>query len=156
VSEDTFKRPDAMTLLLSIVRTKPQMDRFGQANLRHLGLGLTDFMILESLLHAGPITPSRLGDRVGLTRGSITSAVDRLAARGLVAREPNATDARSSLVKLTPIGATVIKAAWKAHAEAVERLLADAITAEESLVLLKLLGRVRRTVRRECRRVEAS
>jgi MarR family 2-MHQ and catechol resistance regulon transcriptional repressor len=156
VSEHTFERPDAMTLLLSIVRTKPQLDRFGQANLRHLGLGLTDFVILESVLHAGPITPSRLGDRVGLTRGSITSAVDRLAARGLVTREPNATDARSSLVKLTPIGATVIKAAWKAHAEAVASLLAEAITPEESVVLLKLLGHVRRTVRRECRRVEAS
>ena len=110
-------------MLLSIVRTTPQLDRFGQLNLRHLGLGLTDFVILESVLHAGPLTPSRLGDRVGLTRGSITSAVDRLAARGLVTREPNAADARSSLVKLTPIGVTVIESAWKSHAEAVEQLI---------------------------------
>jgi MarR family 2-MHQ and catechol resistance regulon transcriptional repressor len=156
VSEQEKTRPEAMTMLLGIVRTKPQLDRFGQWNLRHLGLGLTDFMILESVMHVGPLTPSRLGDRVGLTRGSITSAVDRLAARGLVTREPNASDARSSLVRLTPIGATVIDAAWKAHAEAVERVLLGTITAEESRVLLKLLGRVRRKVRKECRLVEGS
>lgn len=145
-----------MTMLLSIARTTPQLDRFGQWNLRSLGLGLTDFMILESVLHVGPLTPSRLGDRVGLTRGSITSAVDRLAARGLVTREPNAADARSSLVKLTPIGVTVIEAAWKSHAEAVEQLWEEAVTEEESIVLFRLIGRVRRTWRRECRRVSAS
>ena len=145
-----------MTLLLSIVQTTPQLDRFGQWNLRPMGLGLSDFMILESVLHAGPLTPSRLGDRVGLTRGSITAAVDRLAARGLVTREPNAADARSSLVKLTPIGVTVIESAWKSHAEAVAQLMEEAITEEESIVLFKLLGRVRRTWRRECQRVEAS
>jgi len=144
-----------MTMLLSIVRTTPQLDCFGQWNLRDLGLGLTDFMILESVLHVGPLTPSRLGDRVGLTRGSITSAVDRLAARGLVAREPNTADARSSLVKLTPIGVTVIESAWKSHAEAVERLMQRAMTEEESVVLFKLMGHVRRTWRRECRRVKA-
>ena len=145
-----------MTLLLGIVRTTPELDRFGQLNLRHLGLGLTDFMILESIMHVGACTPSRLGDRVNLTRGSITAAVDRLAARGLVTRGPNAADARSSLVKLTPIGVTVIESAWRSHAEAVEQLMGQAITEEESIVLFNLLGRVRRTWRRECRRVEAS
>jgi DNA-binding MarR family transcriptional regulator len=79
-----------------------------------------------------------------------------LAARGLVTREPNATDARSSLVKLTPVGAAVIEAAWRSHAEAVERLLEEAITEEQSIALFKLIGQVRRTWRRECRRVEAS
>lgn len=145
-----------MTLLLGMVRTTPELDRFGRLNLRHLGLGLTDFMILESIMHVGPLTPSRLGARVNLTRGSITAAVNRLAARGLVTREPNTADARSSLVKLTPIGLTVIESAWKSHAEAVERLMEEAITEEESATLFNLMGRIRRTWRRECGRVEAS
>lgn len=143
-----------MTLLLGIVRTTPQLDHFGQLNLRHLGLGLTDFMILESIMHVGPLTPSRLGDRVNLTRGSITAAVDRLAARGLVTREPNSADARSSLVKLTPIGLTVIESAWKSHSAAVEHLMEEAITDEESALLFDLMGRIRRTWRRECSRIE--
>ena len=113
-------------------------------------------MILESIMHAGPLTPSGLGNRVNLTRGSITAAVDRLAARSLVMREPNSADARSSLVKLTPIGLTVIESAWKSHADAVEQLMDEAITEEESILLFELLGRVRRTWRREGRRVEAT
>ena len=148
--------PNAMMVWLAIVRTRPTLDRLGLWILSPLGLSLTDFKILENVLHTGPLTPSRLGLEIGLTRGSITSAVDRLAAKGLVTREPNAADARSSLVKLTPAGITAIGSAWKSHADAVERVLSDTLTLEESAILLKLLGRVRRRVRKECRRVEAS
>jgi MarR family 2-MHQ and catechol resistance regulon transcriptional repressor len=103
----------AMVAWLAIVRTRQAVDRFGRRSMDHLGLGLSDFAILESVLHVGPLTPSQLGERVGLTRGSITSAVDRLAVRGLVTREPNAADARSSLVRLTQAGTEVIETAWK-------------------------------------------
>ena len=121
-----------------------------------MGLSLTDFKILESVLHAGPITPSRLSDEIGLTRGSVTSAVDRLAARGLVTREPNVADARSNLVKLTEAGTTVIEDAWELHSKEVERLMKDTITPEERKILLKLMGRLRRAVRKECERVQAT
>jgi MarR family 2-MHQ and catechol resistance regulon transcriptional repressor len=149
------RTPSAMVTWLAIVRTRPTLDRLGRWILGNLGLSLTDFKVLESVLHEGPLSPSRLGLEIGLTRGSVTSAVDRLTAKGLVTREPHATDARSSFVKLTPIGVAVIEAAWRSHAEIVERVLVDTITPEESAVLLKLLGRVRRRVRKECRRVEA-
>ncbi len=145
-----------MVVWLAIVRTRPTLDRLGRWILGHLGLSLTDFKILENVLHTGPLTHSRLGLEIGLTRGSVTSAVDRLVAKGLVTREPNSADARSSLVKLTPAGAAAIQAAWKAHAEAVERVLADTLTPAESLTLLKLLGRVRRRVRKEVKRAEVS
>jgi MarR family transcriptional regulator, 2-MHQ and catechol-resistance regulon repressor len=136
--------PNAMVVWLAIVRTRQAVDRFGRRSLDHLGLGLTDFAILESVLHLGPLTPSQLGERVGLTRGSITSAVDRLGARGLLTREPNSADARSSLIQLTPAGAQVIEAAWKSHSDDVDRVLSEALIAEEMAVLFKLLGRVRR------------
>lgn len=144
-----------MVTWLAIVRTRPTLDRLGRWILGHLGLSLTDFKILESVLHEGPLTPSRLGSEIGLTRGSVTSAVDRLAARGLVTRERNAADARSSLVKLTHAGTAVIEDAWKFHTTQVERVLDNTITPEEMAVLMKLLGRVRRAVRKECRRIQA-
>jgi MarR family 2-MHQ and catechol resistance regulon transcriptional repressor len=144
-----------MVLWLAVVRTRPVLDRLGRWILGRLGLSLTDFKILETVLHSGPLTPSKLGTEIGLTRGSVTSAVDRLAARGLVIREPNAADARSSLVKLTRAGATVIEDAWRFHTTEVERVMENTLTPEEMAVLLKLLGRVRRTVRKECRSIQA-
>jgi MarR family transcriptional regulator, 2-MHQ and catechol-resistance regulon repressor len=155
VNEREAGAPSLMVLWLAIVRTRPTLDRLGRWILGHLGLSLTDFKILESVLHEGPLTPSRLGHEIGLTRGSVTSAVDRLAARGLVGREPNAADARSSLVKLTPAGTKVIEEAWRFHTAEVERVMEGTLSSDEMAVLLKLLGRVRRTVRKECGRLEA-
>jgi len=156
MSEREKGMPSPMVTWLAVVRTRPTLDRFGRRTLSPLGLSLTDFKILESVLHAGPITPSRLGDEIGMTRGSITSAIDRLAARGLVEREPNAADARSSLVKLTDNGTAVIQEAWETFSKDVERVMDDTMTSEEMAVLLKLMGRLRRAVKKDCGRVQTT
>src|SRR5438445_7755686 len=49
--------------------------------------GLSDFAVLETLLHKGPQPVNEIGRRVELTSGAITTAVDRLESRGLVTRE---------------------------------------------------------------------
>src|ERR1700740_1142700 len=49
-----------------------------------LGLGLSDFAVLEVLLHKGPLPVNTIGPIVDLTPGSISVAVDRLFAKGLV------------------------------------------------------------------------
>ena len=54
-------------------------------NIAELKLGLSDFAVLEVLLHKGPLPVNSIGVRVRLTSGSITTAVDRLEQRGLVA-----------------------------------------------------------------------
>ncbi|MBV8630674.1 MAG: MarR family transcriptional regulator, partial [Silvibacterium sp.] len=57
-----------------------------EASVARHGLCLTDFMALEALLHKGPLTVGEIGDRVLLTSGSMTAAVDRLERQGLVRR----------------------------------------------------------------------
>jgi MarR family 2-MHQ and catechol resistance regulon transcriptional repressor len=42
-----------------------------------LGLGLSEFAVLEVLLHKGPQPVNVIGRKVLLTSGSITAAVDR-------------------------------------------------------------------------------
>jgi len=49
------------------------------------GLGLTDFAVLELLLHKGPSPVNVIGSKVFLTSGSVTTAIDRLENRNLVA-----------------------------------------------------------------------
>ncbi len=48
-------------------------------DIRGLGVGFSDFAVLELLLHKGPTPVNAIGQRVHLTSGSITAAVDRLA-----------------------------------------------------------------------------
>jgi DNA-binding MarR family transcriptional regulator len=80
------------------------------------GLGLTDFAVLEALLHKGPLTITEIHRKVLLALGSITAAVDRLEKKGLIIRTAAQDDRRSKLLKLTPEGKRVVEEAFSRHA----------------------------------------
>ena len=42
----------------------------------HTGLSITDFMILEALLHKGPLPINEIGKKILLTSGSMTAAAN--------------------------------------------------------------------------------
>src|SRR5699024_6255645 len=69
---------------------------------RSLGVELqvnkTDLEAMEHLLMSGPLGPSELARRLGISTASTTIAIDRLAALGHVTREPNPRDRRGVLV----------------------------------------------------------
>src|SRR5947209_4633753 len=91
--------------------------------IRHIGkldLGFSDFAVLEALLHKGPTPVNAIGQRVYLTSGSITTAVDRLEAKGLVERCDHPEDRRSRMVHLTATGLGLIEAAFEQHRIAME------------------------------------
>lgn len=69
---------------------------------RSLGVELqvnkTDLEAMEHLLMSGPLGPSELARRLGISTASTTTAIDRLVALGHVTREPNPNDRRGVLV----------------------------------------------------------
>jgi DNA-binding MarR family transcriptional regulator len=74
----------------------------GQASARACDLGATDLYALNILELAGPMTPSELGARTGLTTGPTTRLIDRLEAAGYVKRTPDLDDRRKVIIE--PIG----------------------------------------------------
>src|SRR5712691_4982371 len=60
------------------------LTRYATAGIEETGLGLSDFGVLELLLHDGPLPVNTIGPMVDLTPGSISIAVERLVAKGLV------------------------------------------------------------------------
>src|SRR5271166_6065307 len=81
-------------------------------NISSLGLGLSDFGILEILLHKGPLPVNSIGEKVRLTSGSISVAIDRLARKGLVKRQNDPKDRRTRVVHLTAEGRKLIECAF--------------------------------------------
>jgi predicted transcriptional regulator len=61
-----------------------------RAGIEETGIGLSDFGVLEALLHKGPLPVNTIGPIVDLTAGSISIAGDRLFAKGLVSRVESA------------------------------------------------------------------
>jgi MarR family 2-MHQ and catechol resistance regulon transcriptional repressor len=85
-----------------------------------LGLGSSDFAVLEVLLHKGPQPVNIIGKKVLLTSGSITAAVDRLESRKLLRRTADPKDGRGRIDHLTKTGRHLIERAFQKHAMDVE------------------------------------
>ena len=104
-----------------------------------VGLGLSDFGVLEVLLNKGPLPVNTIGPIVDLTPGSISIAVDRL----LVTRVESTEDRRVRIIALTPRGKDLFVPAFRKHSGQMKRVLSE-LSAEElrSLeVALKKLGK---------------
>ncbi len=78
-----------------------------------MGLALPEASAMIDLWVRGPLTPSELVERVGLTSPSVTSLLDRLEQGGLVTRRRNPKDRRSVLIQLTPEGAALASAPYR-------------------------------------------
>jgi MarR family 2-MHQ and catechol resistance regulon transcriptional repressor len=103
-----------------------------------LGLCLSDFALLDALLHKGAQPGNVIGKRVLLTSGSITTAIDRLESRNLVRRTPHPEDQRARLVQLTGRGKRLIENAFRQHALDMEETMA-VLTPTERVELTRLL-----------------
>ncbi len=114
-----------------------------QRSIARFGMVQSDFGVLEALLHRGPLSAKQLGAKVLLTSGSVTAAIDRLAARGLVRREDDAHDRRACIVQLTAAGRRLIERAFTQHRTEMEEAL-EGFSVEERKALLPLLRRLGR------------
>jgi MarR family 2-MHQ and catechol resistance regulon transcriptional repressor len=101
------------------------------------GLCLSDFAVLELLLHKGPQPVSVIGEKVLLTSGSITAAIDRLQRKGYVRRRRDPNDGRVFRVRLTVEGRKLIEKAYAEHAGNLDQV-AGVLTPSERGELVRL------------------
>lgn len=125
MKKDTSAKKDTSTPVhtwLVMMKAMQAITRYALANLEETGLGLSDFAVLEALLHKGPLPVNVIGPKVNLTPGSISVAVDRLLAKGFVSRTESSEDRRVRVVALTPRGKSVITPIFRAHVETMEKV----------------------------------
>jgi MarR family 2-MHQ and catechol resistance regulon transcriptional repressor len=120
------------------------LERHARRSIEPLDLCTSDFAILELLLHRGPQPVNAIGRRIDLTSGAITTAVDRLETKGLVARSFDPEDRRTRTVSLTPQGTTRIREVFGRHKGAMDHA-ADGLTKAERETLINLIKKLGRT-----------
>jgi MarR family 2-MHQ and catechol resistance regulon transcriptional repressor len=132
----------AARLWIVLAKSHRALSRLMERSIADLGLGATDFMVLEALLHKGPLTISQIQDKVLLASGSMTAAVDRVEKRGLVVRKASTEDRRARVLELTAEGKRVASEAFKEHSKDLESAF-SVLSEEEKRQLyepLKKLG----------------
>jgi DNA-binding MarR family transcriptional regulator len=118
--------------------------RFDEAVRSATGLPLAWYDVLLELAYApdGRLRIGDLGDRVVLSRSRVSRVVDEMAGRGLLSKEGDPTDGRSSYAVLTATGRTRFKAAAAVYVRAIEQQFAADLTSDELRQLTALLARI--------------
>jgi DNA-binding MarR family transcriptional regulator len=139
------QRPDLdvapLQVLSRVSRLARHLDIARRGAFAAHGLEPWEFDVLSALRRAGPpfqLTPGALLRATLVTSGTMTNRIDRLAAAGLVYREPDPRDRRGVLVTLSERGTAVVDAAFTDLLER-ERVLLARLGPREHEVLADLL-----------------
>jgi MarR family transcriptional regulator, 2-MHQ and catechol-resistance regulon repressor len=108
---------------------------------KNVGLGDSDYRVLEALFQKGPLPVNVIGEMVELTTGSITTAVDRMESKWLVVRKNHPEDRRVRLVELTAKGRRLIEKAYAQHSSDMEKAM-NSLSRHERAELVDLLSRL--------------
>ena len=134
-----------MAAVTSLMRAQQIVLARVEEVLRPFDLTFARYEVLMLLLfsRAGALPLSRLGDRLQVHPTSVTNAVDRLEAQGLVRRCPHPSDGRATLAQLTDEGRDL---AGRATAELNARVFAEpGLGAEGIEQLIDVLTDLRRS-----------
>ena len=128
-------------LWLVVMKAHRTLERLATRSIESSETGLSDFAVIEMLLHKGPQPVNAIGRRVELTSGAITTAVDRLESRGLVTREAHPSDRRARIVRLTAAGKGQAAKIFAGHKAAMD-VAASALSKTERATLIELLKKL--------------
>jgi MarR family 2-MHQ and catechol resistance regulon transcriptional repressor len=128
-------------LWLVMMKAHRTLQRLATRSIESSEVGLSDFAVMEMLLHKGPQPVNEIGRRIELTSGAITTAVDRLESRGLVTREAHENDRRARIVRLTARGKEHAVKVFAAHKTAMD-LAASRLSKTERATLIQLLKKL--------------
>lgn len=139
---DTPQRDPALELFLVLSRASTWVNAHAVRDIRCYGLNPTEFGILEVLYHKGPLPLQQLGEKILISSGNITYAVDKLAQKQWLVRRPSPHDRRVIFAELTPQGRDLMAGLFPTHAEAIRQAVSGLSPEEQAQArhLLKKLG----------------
>lgn len=107
------------------------------------GVTLTQFGVLEALLHLGPMCQRELGRKLLTSNGNVTTVVTNLEKHGLVRRDRQAEDKRYVTVQLTPAGRDTVTRLFPEHLARLSELMRalSPTELEQLAALTRKLGR---------------
>ena len=117
----TVASPAYMPTLRQLIRCTQAFERFSGAHVKSMGLTESQFDVIATLGNTEGMTCKELGERTLITKGTLTGVLDRMEARGLIARRSDDTDARRTHIALTRKGNVLFAEVFPAHLKHLQR-----------------------------------
>ncbi len=109
----------ALNTFIKLQRAAESLNARLQPELTRAGLTVSQFGVLEALLHLGPMCQKELGQKLLQSGGNITMVINNLEKRNLVKRTRDRQDRRYVQVALTAEGRNLIVELFPGHARAI-------------------------------------
>ena len=134
----------------SFLEMRAALDAIIERQLNDAGLSGADYALLVPLSEApeGVLRVRDLGRAVGWDRSRLSHQLRRMEQRGLVMRFDCPSDARGTMVQLTPEGRRAIEAVAPGHVETVRLNFVDLLSGDELDTLAAVSARVRDQIAR--------
>ncbi|MCF7808935.1 MAG: MarR family transcriptional regulator [Candidatus Marinimicrobia bacterium] len=100
---------------IKLSRAKNTLDTTMRHNVEAQGLTLSQFGVLEVLLHLGPLAVKDIGGKLLMTPANLVTIIDNLVKQDLVQRMPSELDRRSTIIHLTSKGNGQIQSVFENH-----------------------------------------
>ncbi|KAF1678826.1 MarR family transcriptional regulator [Bacillus mexicanus] len=126
---------------------------FHQAAAQALGLFPTDLKSADILNETGPMTAGELGEKTGLSTGSVTALVDRLEKAGYVAREKDPNDRRKVMIVPLTASKKHVKDLFRSLSESTMDLCRE-YTEEELELIFSFVGKAADIMEKELERLK--
>lgn len=104
-----------LNAFIKLMRATDSINNRLNRQLSDVGLTISQFGVLEALLHLGPLNQKALGQKLLKSGGNITLVIDNLEKSGWVERHQDPEDRRSMLIHLTGEGREFISEYFPKH-----------------------------------------
>ncbi|SIN74341.1 DNA-binding transcriptional regulator, MarR family [Singulisphaera sp. GP187] len=131
-----------------IGRTARLLTRVGDARLKSLGLAGAHLPIFAALQDGSGLSQTELARIACVEQPTMAGTLSRMEREGLIQREPDPTDRRSSLIRLTPAALAKLPDLLAMRTQYAEEALAGFDDAERKLLagmLLRIITNVQNT-----------
>jgi DNA-binding MarR family transcriptional regulator len=133
-----------MPAWLALVGTHARLWDQVETQMRQVsGLTMARYDVLMQLANAGGrLGLTDLAEAVMLSPSGLSKLLDRMSQSGLVTREPDPDDARSTFASITPEGRAVVRKARTGHHTFLQQAFGDALDTRDVANLVRIMSRI--------------
>ncbi len=111
-----------LKMMITISRLVKAIDRIVTPDIKEHGLTPTQFGVLETLYHKGPLTVNEIIEKILSSSGNMDLVIKNLEKSDLVIKKVSEDDRRSRKVELTVKGRKLISEVFPSHLDCVNKM----------------------------------
>ena len=130
--QGALEEVQALDAYIKLSRAAEATETSINQHLKDHDLTTSQFGVLESLYHLGPLQTGQLGEKILKSSGNMTLVIDNLVKRGLVRRQRLVDDRRCVQIHLTEGGRSLVKNILPEHVRRVVSAFGALTPAEQA------------------------